>query len=227
MNQAYNYARFRVKHHPMDHLPGPVAGEPAVDFTAHTLDGRQVRLSDFFGQILVLETGSITCPHYTGNVAPMRELARDYPEALFLLLYVREAHPGSKIRPHGSLDQKLAVAGRLRGEEGENRMVLVDDVDGTAHKAYGEMPNMIYVIDESGRVIHRSEWASQAHVRRVLDRLRHQQPVSPTESYGMNLKTRKVIPTFHRAGIHSLLHFLAELPRVVAFHFRRKEAYPE
>lgn len=218
---SYNYDRFRMDHHPMDQFPGPAPGEPAIDFRAHTLDGREVRLSDFEGQILVVETGSFTCPHYVGNIAPMHQLAFEFPEALFVVLYVREAHPGNRIGPHRSFDDKLQVAHRLRSEEEENRMVLVDDLDGTAHQAYGALPNMAYVIDEEGKVVHRSEWANVAGVRRVLEDLRHQKPLLKTEEHGFSLRKRKVFPTLYRGGVSAIVHFLLELPRLAVFHLRR------
>lgn len=218
---SYNYRRFRVDHHPMDEFPGPAPGEPALDFRAHTLDGREVRLSDFEGQILVLETGSFTCPHYVGNIDPMHDLAFEFPEALFLMLYVREAHPGGRVGPHQSFDDKLRNAHRLRDEEEENRMVLVDDLDGRAHQAYGAMPNMAYVINEEGRVVHRSEWANAASVRRVLEDLRHQKPLIATEEHGFSIRKRKVLPTLYRAGLGSIVDFLVEFPKMALFHLRR------
>lgn len=221
MLRYYNYERFRVDHHPMNEFPGPISGEPAIDFRAHSLDGREVFLSDFKGQILVLETGSFTCPHYVGNVAPMRELALDFPEALFLLLYVREAHPGNKIGAHRSLDDKLSLARRLREEEEENRMVLVDDLDGTAHLAYGGLPNMTYVINEEGRIVHRSEWANATSVRRVLEDLRDKKPLHQTEEHGFNIRTRKLFPTIYRGGLQAVIHFLLELPKLALFRMRR------
>lgn len=221
---SYNYRRFRMDHYPLDEFPGPAPGEPAIDFRAHTLDGREARLSDFHGRIRILETGSLTCPHYVGNIAPMQGLAEDFPEALFMLLYVREAHPGDRIGPHGSLDDKLDVARSLRDEEGENRIVLVDDLDGTAHRAYGTLPNMTYVLDETGRVVHRSEWANALAVRRVLEDLRHQKPLVTTEEHGFSLRKRKVLPTLYRGGWRAIAHFLLELPRLLRFHVPRKRA---
>lgn len=226
MPTLYNYRRFRVKHHPSGGLPGPLPGEAAVDFEATLLDGQPVRLSEFFGRTLVLETGSLTCPHYVGNIAPMLALAEDFPEAQFLVLYVREAHPGERIQPHTSLIDKLSMARRLTSEECENRLVLVDDLVGTAHRAYGEFPNMVYVIDGEGRVVHRSQWANRENIARVLQELRRQEPVATRESYGFNVDKRHLFPTLRRAGRRAILDFLREIPRMAAFHFRHRGSQP-
>lgn len=77
----------------------------------------------------------------------MNRLAQQHPDIHFLLLHVREVHPGSKIPAHQPLQDKLCQARRLLNEEGEHRMILVDSLDGTAHEIYGELPNLIYVID--------------------------------------------------------------------------------
>ena len=57
---------------------------------------------------------------------------------------------------------------RLVQEEGETRTVLVDDLEGTAHSAYGGMPNAVYVIDRDRRVRFRSPWNNAAATRKAL-----------------------------------------------------------
>ena len=57
----YNYSRFRPDLMVERFEGGPQPGEVAPDFTALTLDGEKVRLSDFRGQRhLVLQFGSVT-----------------------------------------------------------------------------------------------------------------------------------------------------------------------
>jgi hypothetical protein len=51
---------------------------------------------------------------------------------------------------HDSIEAKLACA-RLLHEEAEiSRDILVDDLSGSVHRAYGLMPNMTWVIDRAG-----------------------------------------------------------------------------
>lgn len=85
-------------------------------------------------------------------------------------MYTREAHPGEAVGPHGTFADKLHSARRLRDEVGIRRPILVDDLGGTAHRAYGLLPNMSWVIGRGGQVIYKSDWTSAANVEAFLDR---------------------------------------------------------
>ncbi len=85
-------------------------------------------------------------------------------------MYTREAHPGEHVGHHTSFDVKLANAALLRDEIGIRRPILVDDLVGTAHRAYGAMPNMTWVIGRGGRVLYRADWTSAANVEAFLER---------------------------------------------------------
>jgi hypothetical protein len=58
----------------------------------------------------------------------------------------------------------------LREETGISRIILVDDLAGTVHRAYGLMPNMTWVIDRRGRVAYKANWTSAANVEAFLGR---------------------------------------------------------
>ena len=87
-----------------------------------------------------------------------------------MFLYTREAHPGELVGAHDSFDAKLANARLLRDEIGIRRPILVDDLEGTAHRAYGLLPNMSWVIGRGGRIIYKSDWTSAANVEAFLTR---------------------------------------------------------
>jgi hypothetical protein len=87
-----------------------------------------------------------------------------------VFLYTREAHPGELVGAHDSFDAKLANARLLRDEIGIRRPILVDDLEGTAHHAYGLLPNMNWVIGRGGRIIYKSDWTSAANVEAFLTR---------------------------------------------------------
>jgi len=76
----------------------------------------------------------------------------------FLFLYTREAHPGENYPAHRSFEQKLSHARAFKAEFKIERPILVDDLVGTAHKLYGSLPNMTYLIGRSGRVLFRADW---------------------------------------------------------------------
>jgi hypothetical protein len=97
-----------------------------------------------------------------GEVSPLIELYRKYRSQgfQFFIVYVREAHPGENYSHHTSPEQKLAHAKKLRELEGINEIpILIDDFQGSAHYAYGLLPNMVYLIDREGTVVYKSDWS--------------------------------------------------------------------
>jgi hypothetical protein len=71
---------------------------------------------------------------------------------------------------HDSFERKLSCARMLREDTGIGRDILVDDLAGTAHRGYGLMPNMTWVIDRGGRVAYKANWTSAANVEAFLGR---------------------------------------------------------
>ena len=87
-----------------------------------------------------------------------------------MFIYTREAHPGENVPHHESFERKLASATLLADEIGIGRDILVDDLDGTVHHAYGLMPNMTWVIGGGGRIAYKANWTSAANVEAFLGR---------------------------------------------------------
>ena len=127
-------------------VEAPQLGAPAPDFELADVDGRRHRLSEWRGRRVVLEFGSYTCPMFCDRISAMDELVEVYPEAVFAVVYTREAHPGERTGPHRSDEEKRAVARRLVAEERLSRLVLVDGVDGAVHRAYGAVWNPVFVL---------------------------------------------------------------------------------
>jgi len=166
---AYNYPRFLSGSYDFEVFEGPDAGDRYRDAELKTLDGKTVRLSNFLARKpLVLETGSMTCPMYGKAVRPMQELAALYPELEFVVMYVREAHPGERVGPHRTQQEKVAAAKASCRRHADRRIVLIDDLEGTAHHLYGAMPNSIFLIDRDGTVVFRSIWNSAEDMDEVL-----------------------------------------------------------
>ena len=99
-----------------------------------------------------------------GEVPPLTALHAKYRSKgfEFFIVYVREAHPGENFPHHLSYEQKLAHAGKLRELERVGLPILVDDIEGSTHKAYGLLPNMVYLIDRDGIIVYKSDW-TDAH----------------------------------------------------------------
>jgi hypothetical protein len=87
-----------------------------------------------------------------------------------VFIYTREAHPGENVPHHDSFGRKLACASLLAEDAGIGRDILVDDLDGTVHRAYGLMPNMTWVIGRGGQVAYKANWTSAANVEAFLGR---------------------------------------------------------
>ncbi len=164
----YNYKRFSPSNYEYAKFAGPKAGEQMLDFTLQSPDGKEVKLSDYSGKWVVIETASLTCPMFVKNVNPIKMLIPKYPDVEFLVVYVREAHPGSRTGPHESMEKKIALAERTKKEYGDIRPVLVDNLAGDMHRAYGSFPNMVYIVNPEGLVVYRCDWSYAHLIERVL-----------------------------------------------------------
>jgi hypothetical protein len=87
-------------------------------------------------------------------------MARDFATegVEFVFLYTREAHPGQNYPAHHNFEQKLAHARAFKAKFNVERPILVDDLTGMAHKLYGSLPNMTYLISRGGKVLFRADW---------------------------------------------------------------------
>jgi hypothetical protein len=169
----YNYKYFDSSVYGLEPFVSgsPRVNECAKDFTALGLDGIPIKLSDFKGKRIILETGSLTCPMFGGNIEGMNRVAEQFADehTVFLMLYVREAHPGGKTPAHQSQEDKIGVAKRTAELTHPNRVYLVDDVKGTIHREWGEFPNSLWLINEAGRVTFRSDWNDWEMLQQILE----------------------------------------------------------
>jgi len=108
-----------------------------------------------------------------GEVSPLNELYRRYRDQgfEFLTIYVREPHPGENYGTHKTWEQKLQAAKDCRQQDGIQNPLIVDDLDGTMHRAYGSMPNMIYIVDKNGKVAYKAMWTDHEEIASVLENL--------------------------------------------------------
>jgi hypothetical protein len=87
----------------------------------------------------------------------------------FLFVYTREAHPGENYPAHRSMERKIAHARAFRAQQRIERPILVDDLSGTGHLRYGDLPNMTYLIGRGGRVLFRSDWTDPPTIELMLN----------------------------------------------------------
>ena len=86
-----------------------------------------------------------------------------------VFIYTREAHPGENYRHHRSMDDKRANARAFVEHSNIRRQVLLDDLEGTAHRAYGMLPNMTWIVGRGGMIHYKSAWTSEADVADALE----------------------------------------------------------
>ena len=95
-------------------------GEPAPDFNASTLEGKQVKLSDLKGQALLVEIGTTWCPsckelaHQIDSIRDFLKEKKVNYTAVFL------SDPVDSIREHLK-EEKLSLPDRLLIDNGEAR----------------------------------------------------------------------------------------------------------
>lgn len=217
--KTYGYRRFTPEEYDFTVDEGLQAGDAYHDAVLKTLQGETVQLSDYLkGKPLVLETGSMTCPMYAISVPPMMKLIEKYPELDHVLMYVREAHPGEIQPQHADEAAKIKAAKKSQSHYRDTRVTLVDDVDGTAHRYYGNMPNSIFVISPDGKVIFRSIWNNAIEIDEVLGAVARNEPIVSHELKAIPPFSLRGIRTLFMGGVVAFYDFIVGLPRLVANH---------
>lgn len=85
-----------------------------------------------------------------------------------VFLYTREAHPGENYRHHTSMDLKRSHARAFRDHSNVSRRILLDDLEGTVHHAYGLLPNMTWIMAPGGRIAYKAMWTDSDDVEDAL-----------------------------------------------------------
>lgn len=85
-----------------------------------------------------------------------------------VFIYTREAHPGENYRHHRSIDEKRQHARAFLENSKVRRQILLDDLNGTAHRAYGLLPNMTWIMGRGGLIHYKSAWTNAKDVEDAL-----------------------------------------------------------
>ncbi len=108
--------------------PGP--GDRMPDFDLPILDGGRFRSTDLSeaGPVMLI-FGSYTCPVTDNAALGLCELHARFGDRLrFVMVDVREAHPGKAVPQPQTFDEKMAHAQLLRDIQGFRFDVAVDDI---------------------------------------------------------------------------------------------------
>jgi hypothetical protein len=185
--------------------PGP--GDRVPRFDLPIVGGGRFRSSDLAetGHTLLI-FGSSTCP-VTDNAAPgLNELYICFGDRVrFVMVNVREAHPGKAVPQPKTIEVKMAHAERLRDLHCFQFEVAVDDVDGTLHRALSPKPNSAYVLGAGGTILFRAHWANDTTaIEAALKAIVAGKPPQHAQSSGLLNPTvrilRNIAPVLDRAG---------------------------
>lgn len=175
--QQYNYKHFQsitlARDIKLVFKPeGPLPGDRAPDFTLGDTTGKSWTLKELRGKPVVLIFASGTCPMTTGSLPGLSKLYAERGETeQWLMVYVREAHPGEDMPAHKTMEQKRDQAERLKREGAVPWPIILDELDGSTHQRYSTLPNHVFLIDEDGVVAFRGEFVHAPTLFRALEQL--------------------------------------------------------
>jgi peroxiredoxin len=173
-------------------------GKPAPDFTGTDINGKTVKLSDYAGRIVVLESYNSDCPfcnqHYQTGAMP--ELQKDLATKGVVWLLVNSVN--SKNFSHRTPEQARAEI----AAKNITANAWIDDSSGAIGHLYGMLttPHM-FVIDKTGTLVYDGAIDDQPdpthdpktarnYVKEAVDDLLAGKPiaVSQTKPYGCGVK---------------------------------------
>jgi len=141
--------------------PGPGDRAPVIDLPTTTGERLNAEALAADGRPLFLVFGSLTCPITEGAADGIKELHQRYGGLVrFVLVNVREAHPGALVPQPQSIEEKTAHAKALQRHHGFDFDITVDDIDGTLHRSFGPRPSSAYLIAPSGTILFRAQWSN-------------------------------------------------------------------
>ena len=179
-------------------LAAAEVGQPAPNFTATDINGKTMKLSDYRGKIVVLESYNQDCPfchnHYRSGA--MQDLQRDMIAKGVVWLVV------NSVSPKYSSHRTPEAARKEWTAEKMNATAWLDDSSGEVGKKFGmrTTPDM-FVIDQKGILVYAGAIDNRAepegdprtarnYVREAIQRLQAgEKPlVAETKPYGCGVK---------------------------------------
>jgi peroxiredoxin len=173
-------------------------GQPAPEFSGTDIHGKAVKLSDYKGKVVVLESYNLDCPFCANhfNTGAMQELQKELTSKGAVWLMVNSVNP--KYANHRSSEQAQAEWDKLK----LNATAWLDDGAGTIGKAYGmrTTPHM-FVIDQAGTLAYNGAIDDRAsmsgdprkarnYVREAVQKIQagEKVTVAETKPYGCGVK---------------------------------------
>jgi hypothetical protein len=126
------------------------------------------------------------------------------------------------------MDDKFKSAELVAPRYKEFRRVLVDSLDGDFHRAYGAMPNVVYIIRPDGTIHYRCNWAAPHLIEAALEDREsyHKVENAPTAELRATRSMPHMMRTMWTGGVVALYDFFKAAPLTVAKHVQ-VDAYYE
>ena len=160
---TYRYHRFTPKLLFRDLRFASDALSPGDSLSAYqlpTLDDGSIQIGGHRERPLLLVTASITCPMTASAMPVIDALHAEFGDRVdFVLLNVREAHPGAHFPQPATDEEKLGHARSLRERYHVPFTIAVDTLDGDLHQRLDGKPNAAFLLDTTGEVVFRAHWA--------------------------------------------------------------------
>ena len=173
-------------------------GKPAPDFTGTDINGKTVKLSDYAGKIVVIESYNSDCPfcHNHYKTGAMQALQKDLAAKGVVWLIVNSVNPKNFSHRTPEQAQKEMAAKKM------DATAWIDDSSGAIGHLYGmETTPHMFVIDKTGTLVYDGAIDDQPdpshdptkarnYVREAVDDLIAGKPieVSQTKPYGCSVK---------------------------------------
>jgi peroxiredoxin len=174
------------------------SGKPAPDFTATDINGKTVKLSDYQGKIVVLESYNLECPFCANHfkTGSMQELQKEVTSSGGIWLMVNSVNPNHPSHRSAEAAKKEWAAEKMQAT------AWLDDSSGAIGKLYGmrTTPQM-FVIDKEGILVYQGAIDDQPnpnhdphkarnYVREALAKLKAGEKVvvTDTKPYGCSVK---------------------------------------
>jgi peroxiredoxin len=173
-------------------------GKPAPDFTATDINGKTVKLSDYKGKIIVIESYNSDCPFCNNQykTGAMQELQNDLATKGVVWLIVNSVNP--KHSSHRTPEQ-------AKKEWADKKIIAtawIDDSSGAVGHLYGmKTTPQMFVIDKTGTLVYdgaidnkpdpsHDPKTARNYAREAVDDLLAGKPieVSQTKPYGCSVK---------------------------------------
>jgi len=152
---------------------GEMLGKPAPDFTLADLrTGEMVNLSDFAGQIVVLQIWRACKGKCRAAVPHFKRLQREFPSDLSedSITAGKQRKPALKILSVNAIDFKKAIASEAR-KLGMDYQILVGRKSRITKLYKTIVLPQVYIIDPSGIIRHVTMYPDYDELRKVIDEL--------------------------------------------------------